>query len=130
MKEPTQKHLETFGQADREVAPGAQAATPPAPAGAPHPGSGDGQAGAPAKKIQRRAKKANIETELFRAIVNLDFARDRLESAKQLNPPFNDPPTAEDAELLRLRRADHNKAWRRVNAAARRAIAAIPEDDQ
>lgn len=84
----------------------------------------------PAKKSKRRAKKVNIETELFRAIHNLDFARERLEAAKQLNPPFEDNPTDEYVELLRLRRDDHRKACARVSKAATRAINAIPEDDQ
>lgn len=80
--------------------------------------------------MTRRAKKSNIETELFRAIANLDFARERLEAAKQLNPPFEDDPTDEDKELLRLRTDDHRKAWSRVNKAAGRAIDAIPEDNE
>lgn len=104
--------------------------TPPEGMGPPAPAAGDGQAGAAAKKNNCRASKANIETELFRAIANLDFARERLEAAKQLNPPFNDPPTAEDAELLRLRQNDWDKAWTRVNKAADRAVDAIPEDNQ
>lgn len=84
----------------------------------------------PAKKSKRRAKKVNIETELFRAIANLDFARERLEAAKLLNPPFEENPTADDQDVLRLRRDDWFKAWARVNKAATRAINAIPEDDQ
>ena len=84
----------------------------------------------PAKKSKRRAKKVNIETELFRAIHNLDFARERLEAAKQLNPPFEENPTDDDRDVLRLRRDDHRKACDRVNKAATRAINAIPEDDQ
>ena len=102
---------------------------PPEGMGPPAPAAGDGQGGAPEKKYtKRRAKKSNIETELFRAIANLDFARARLEAAKQLNPPFNDPPTDEHADLLRLRRDDWRKAWFRAQKAARRAINAIPED--
>ncbi len=80
--------------------------------------------------MPRRAKKSNIETELFRAIANLDFARERLEAAKQLNPPFEDDPTDEDKELLRLRRKDYINAHFRAQRAARRAIDAIPEDNE
>jgi hypothetical protein len=77
---------------------------------------------------RRRAKKVNIRKELFRAIDGLDFARERYEAAKQLNPPFEDKPTDEDKELLRLRANDWGKAYDRVEKAALRAIDAIPED--
>jgi hypothetical protein len=78
---------------------------------------------------RRRAKKANIKKELFRAIDGLDFARERYIWAKQLNPPYNENPSDEDKELLLLRRKDYYDAYARAHNAARRAIDAIPEDE-